>query len=133
MEQDRAACRIIAENLDATRLVGQAKVHALGVEKALAHPELLTPHFTEGPGYDIIMLDPPYADEGIWTVMARLAGWPLTAPAGVVVLEHSKRTEPPAAIGELALLKTRRHGDTCITFYRRNPEHGQDDGRRKLP
>ena len=121
MEQDRAACRIIAENLDHTRLAGRARVHALGVEKVLAHPELLTPHFTESPGYDIITLDPPYADEGIWAVMARLASWPLTAAGAVVVLEHSKRTEPPAAIGNLAMLKTRRHGDTCVTFYRREP------------
>lgn len=121
VEQDRTACRIIAENLDHTRLAGRARVHALGVEKVLAHPELLTPHFTECPGYDIMMLDPPYADEGIWAVMERLADWPLTAAGAVVVLEHSKRTEPPAAIGNLAVLKTRRHGDTCVTFYRREP------------
>jgi 16S rRNA (guanine966-N2)-methyltransferase len=118
VEQDRAACRIIAENLDHTRLAGQAKVHALAVEKVLAHPEFLTPHFTESPGYDIITLDPPYADEGIWAVMERLADWPLTATGAVVVLEHSKRTEPPVAIGDLAMLKTRRHGDTSFTLYR---------------
>jgi 16S rRNA (guanine966-N2)-methyltransferase len=121
VEQDRAACRIIAENLEHTRLAGKARVHALAVERVLAHPDLLTPHFTESLGYDIIMLDPPYADEGMWTVMARLADWPLTAAGAVVVLEHSKREAPPAIIGALALLKTRRHGDTCVTLYKRGP------------
>jgi 16S rRNA (guanine966-N2)-methyltransferase len=119
VEQDRAACRIIAENLEHTRLAGLAKVHALAVERVLAHPDLLTPHFTESLGYDIITVDPPYADEGIWAVMARLADWSLTAAGAVVVLEHSKREAPPAAIADLAMLKTRRHGDTCVTFYKR--------------
>jgi 16S rRNA (guanine966-N2)-methyltransferase len=119
VEQDRAACRIIAENLDHTRLAGKAKVHALAVERGLAHPDLLTPHFTGSPGYDIITLDPPYADVGMWAVMARLADWPLTAAGAVVILEHSKRAEPPPTIGDLTMLKTRRHGDTCVTFYKR--------------
>jgi 16S rRNA (guanine966-N2)-methyltransferase len=119
VEQDRAACRIIAENLEHTRLAGQAKVHVLTVERVLAHPDLLTPHFTESPRYDIIMLDPPYADEGVWSVVARLADWPLTAAGAVVILEHSKRAEPPPTIDNLTMLKTRRHGDTCVTFYKR--------------
>jgi 16S rRNA (guanine966-N2)-methyltransferase len=108
VEQDRAACRIITENLEHTRLAGKAKIHALAVERVLAHPDLLTPHFTESPGYDIITLDPPYADPGMWA-------------GAVVVLEHDKRAAPPAAIGDLAMLKTRRHGDTCVTFYQRQP------------
>lgn len=132
VEEDRATCRIIAENLAHTRLAGRAVVHCHTVERVLAHPEILRPrsrergeadHCTTAPEYDIILLDPPYAlseaaEGGVWTVLARLAVEGFVAPDGLVVLEHSRRAAPPEAIGGLFLVKSRRHGDTCVTIYR---------------
>lgn len=118
VESDRTACRIIAENLAITRLGVKAKVHARGVEQVLAHPETLPPHFPNGSGYDIILLDPPYAEAGVALVLERLAASPLVRLGSMVVLEHSKRAAVAGAYGDLVLLKTRRHGDTCISLFR---------------
>jgi 16S rRNA (guanine966-N2)-methyltransferase len=131
VEKDRAACRIIADNLAHTRLAGQAQVHAHSVERVVSHPDMLlrrrkqgtqapqsTPHFTASAGYDIILLDPPYGDTGVWSELAALASGPLATAGTLVVLEHSKRARPPEAVGCLALVKTRRHGDTCVSIFR---------------
>ena len=133
VEEDRATSHIIAENLTHTRLADRAAVHAHTVERVLAHPEILghreqpADHCTMDAGYDIILLDPPYAlgeaaGGGVWAVLARLAAGGFAAPRGLVVLEHSRRAAPPEAIGPLRLVKTRRHGDTCVTFYRMGDE-----------
>ena len=82
-----------------------------------------TDHCTSPTEYDIILLDPPYAlseaaEGGVWTILARLAAEGFAAADGLVVLEHSRRAAPPEAIGRLFLVKSRRHGDTCVTIYR---------------
>jgi 16S rRNA (guanine966-N2)-methyltransferase len=117
VESDRTACRTIAENLEHTRLGAKAKVHARSVEQVLAHPQTIPPHSPNGVGYDIILLDPPYDDAGTGMVLERLAASPLVRRDGVVVLEHSKRSAVAEAYGDLHLLKTRRHGDTCISMF----------------
>jgi 16S rRNA (guanine966-N2)-methyltransferase len=126
VEQDRGACRVIAENLAHTKLSGQAKVHTLTVERVLSHPETLGRHFTDSPGYDIMLLDPPYADTSVWDVIARLPRSPLWTPGATLVLEHGKRANPPADAGGLTLLKKRCHGDTCVSFYQAAAPAGAD-------
>jgi len=37
----------------------------------------------------------------------------------VFVLEHHRRAAPPETLGPLALYRTRRHGDTVVSIYRR--------------
>lgn len=137
VEEDRASCRIIAENLAHTRLGGLASVHCHTVERVLAHPEILggkgrskpdavtpvTPdHCTQAPEYDIILLDPPYAlaedpRGGLWGIIGRLADSGYAAPGGLVVLEHSRRATAPESLGRLSLVRSRRHGDTCVAIY----------------
>ncbi len=117
VEEDRTTCRIIAENLEHTRLAHQARVHNRTVAQVLAHPEMLTPHSLNGPEYDIILLDPPYADPAAPTILDRLATSPLVGKNTLLVLEHSKRTVPAETYGNLQLLKTKKHGDTCISGF----------------
>lgn len=71
-----------------------------------------------GDRFDLIFLDPPYhAGLGVPAVelVARLG---VFAPGAIVVLETHKTEDPPPAIGSLRAVKTKRHGDTKITFYR---------------
>jgi 16S rRNA (guanine966-N2)-methyltransferase len=69
--------------------------------------------------FDIVLLDPPYAEvraKGFGDLLAAIAG--LVAPAGALVLEHAAQDAPPP-IASLQLDRTRRHGDTSVTIYRR--------------
>jgi len=109
VERGYRTCETIRENLAHTDLAARAAVHALSARQV---PERL-----EGP-YTLVLADPPYNDERALEDLERVAASPLVAPGAVLVLEHSRRREVPSALGGRPLLQTRRHGDTCVSFYR---------------
>ncbi len=110
VDQSAAACRQVRRNLEATGLAAQAAVHCLPVERA---PERL-----RGP-YTLVLADPPYGDATALAALERVAASHLVeAGRTVLVLEHSARTAPPLRLGPLELVKTLRHGDSALSFYR---------------
>ena len=112
VEESRTVCAVIRENLAHTKCSDRAGVHCLAVRTALA-----SPYFTDGRQYDIIVLDPPYADPDIGTVMELLAGSSMVGDDTVVVLEHARRFAVAPEYGRLRLHKTRCHGDTCLSIF----------------
>ena len=72
----------------------------------------------EGP-FDVIFLDPPYAEESLAkTTLNRVLSGHLDAPGGIVVVEHAARHSPILPEG-LTVPTTRRVGDTAFTFAHR--------------
>jgi 16S rRNA (guanine966-N2)-methyltransferase len=112
VDDSRPACAVIKENLALTKCTTQAAVHCMAVRTALA-----SPYFTQGAPYDIILLDPPYADPGIGQTMDVLGSGSMIGAETVVVLEHAQRFAVRTEYGQLRLLKTRRHGDTCLSIF----------------
>ena len=73
--------------------------------------------------YDIIFLDPPYADPKINDTLAHIARSGLIKPGGLVVIGHSPRVSLLPSYGEgedgirLNLLRHRRHGDSSFSIF----------------
>lgn len=109
VERGQRSCQTIGENLANTGLAERATVHALSAGQAINR---LT-----GP-YTLVLADPPYNDERALEDLERVASSPVVAPGAVLVVEHSRRREAPPALGGRPLQQTRRHGDTCVSFYR---------------
>jgi 16S rRNA (guanine966-N2)-methyltransferase len=109
VERGRRSCETIRENLEHTDLAARAAVRTLSARQV---PERL-----QGP-YTLVLADPPYDDERALEDLGRVAASSLLAPGAVLVLEHSRRREAPPVLGGRPLLQTRRHGDTCVSFYR---------------
>lgn len=112
VEESRPACDVIRENLAHTKCSARARVHTRSVQTALR-----SPYFTEGLAYDIILLDPPYADPNIGRVMETIGAGGLINVGTIVVLEHTRRFVAQEQFGRLRLLKSRCHGDTCLSVY----------------
>jgi 16S rRNA (guanine966-N2)-methyltransferase len=115
VERRHALCRIIEENLARTRLGGQARVLQAAVPQVLS---------TLGGPYDVILADPPYADgEG-----AALAGWEalhlLLGPGAILVLEHSPRLAAGETAGPLRFVRSRRYGDSAVSYWQREEAGG---------
>ncbi|HEX2171236.1 MAG TPA: 16S rRNA (guanine(966)-N(2))-methyltransferase RsmD [Dehalococcoidia bacterium] len=108
VESQRAACAAIRENLSRARLADRARVICRPVDRAL--PEL-------NRRYDIILLDPPYADAQRDAILARLARSPLLTGQSLVVVEHSRHHPVIEAYPPLHLTKQRRYGDTLISIF----------------
>ncbi len=110
VDSSPAACRHVRRNLQATGLAAQARVHCLPVERAAER--------LRGP-YSLVLADPPYADPTALAALERVASSPLVQPGRTVLaFEHSSRQQPPQRLGPLTLVKTLRHGDSALSFYR---------------
>jgi len=110
VEHDRLACETIRENLRLTGFENQARVYQTTAVRAL---EALHEPYT------LVMADPPYEDKGALAVLELLTERGIAIEGQtVLVLEHSARHEPIREIGGLALVNSRRHGDSAISIYR---------------
>ena len=113
LERDGGAARVVAFNLARTHLGGErARVVRADAILWLRGPDAAT----AGP-FDIVVVDPPYADTAL-LADALAAVEPHLAPGARVVAKHFWRDLPPARVGLLASDRERRFGDTTLTFYR---------------
>ena len=67
--------------------------------------------------FDVILLDPPYDIASLDEVVA--GAETMLVPAGLVVLEHSRRRASPDAVGSLERVRLLTTGDSALSFYRR--------------
>jgi 16S rRNA (guanine966-N2)-methyltransferase len=108
VESARPAALAIRENARSLGLEDVLTLVQQPVERAL--PRL------EGP-FDVIFLDPPYADvraSGFGVVLTGAAR--LLAATGILVLEHSS-TDSPAAPAGIILNRSRKYGDTTLSLF----------------
>lgn len=108
VEQQRAASEVIRWNLAHTGLANRAAVHPMPVPAYLRRA---------GKPYDLVILDPPYADPDIPATLELLARSQLVESGSVVVLGHWPKFDSAAVAGDLRLLKRRCHGDSCFSIY----------------
>jgi len=110
VERDPAALRAMHANIETLQLAG-VEVRADLVERMLAQPSVAA--------YDVVFLDPPYADP-VDAALARLieGGW--LAEDGVACVERGHRDgEPPWPEG-IAALRSRRYGEAMLWYGRRS-------------
>lgn len=108
VDAQSAACAVIRENLAHTKLASRAEVHNSPVAAFLRR---------RGKPYDVVFVDPPYADPDMFPILEKIAASSLVGPGAVVVLGHSPQVEVPARIGQLALLRDRCHGGSCFSIF----------------
>jgi len=117
IERDAGAAAVIATNLARTHLAGaRARIVRADALVWLAGSE----GANRGP-FDIVIVDPPYAETALLTTSLEALG-PHLAPGARVVAKHFWRNPPPRAIGLLASERERRFGETMLTFFRRQED-----------
>ena len=110
VEMARPALTAIRENAEALSLADAVEVLALRVDRALTKDELGV--------FDLVLLDPPYADVKEKAFAEILAGAAKrVADGGILVLEHASDDEP--SVPGLEVDRRRRHGDTTLSLFRR--------------
>ena len=68
---------------------------------------------------DFIFLDPPYEDvREHERVLEFLDASHLVAPRGLVIVEHSRKTELPERLERLERVRLLEQGDAALSFYR---------------
>jgi 16S rRNA (guanine966-N2)-methyltransferase len=110
VEQEPRCCGIIRQNLEKTRLAAQTHIYCCSVAKALSFLDK---------EYSIILMDPPYSDSSIGSLVTQLAASRLVGTNTIVVVTHSPHLPLSSTYGPLFMTKERRHGDSCIAVYRK--------------
>jgi 16S rRNA (guanine966-N2)-methyltransferase len=117
VDQSRKATRMIRENLQGLDIDTGFKIFEADLPKAL---DICA---REAAVFDIAFLDPPYDRVDVYAdALAKFATLPILAEPGVLILEHSKRTEMPDESGTLKKVRTLLQGDSALSFYRRGVE-----------
>ena len=112
VERDARAVAALRDNVatlgvaDATRVVRDDVLRALG---ALARA---------GERFGLVFLDPPYDAEATTTTLAALADGALLTDRALVIAQHLTKRAPRDTAGVLRAFRTRRFGETTLTFFR---------------
>jgi 16S rRNA (guanine966-N2)-methyltransferase len=110
IDQSRKAARIIRENLESLEIKDGFKLLEMDLPKALA---------TLSIQFDIAFIDPPYEREDLYKAsLERFGTRPLLTADGLLIIEHSKRTELPDFSGNLKKIRSLVQGDAALAFYR---------------
>lgn len=113
VESEPKCCDIIKENLEKTKLAAQAHVYCRNALKAVSFLDK---------EYNIILLDPPYANPSTGDFITRLAASRLVGAKTTVVVTHSSRLPLHQNYAALKIVKEHRHGDSCISFFNKEAE-----------
>lgn len=111
---ERAARAVAALEANVRTLAVADRTRVLRADVARALARLAA----EGERFDVVFLDPPYDGDLAAATLAALGGGAVTAPAAVVVAQHFTKRAPAPAYGLLAASRTRRFGETTLTFFR---------------
>jgi 16S rRNA (guanine966-N2)-methyltransferase len=108
VEKNPRLCAIIRENLKNTGFTERSKVYCMSAAKAISVLDKV---------YDILLLDPPYADPTIASIVEKLSLSQLAGKDSTIVIEHSKRISLDDVLGHFQRVKNVRHGDSCVSVY----------------
>ena len=112
VERDRQAVGALEDNIGRLGLADRARVLRQDVARAL---EALA---RNGARFAVVFLDPPYASPDAAPALERIAHGDCLLPGAVVVTQHPTKAPPPADPGVLRPWKSRRFGETTLTFFR---------------
>ena len=110
VEKSASAADIIRKNLDHTKLAGKAKIikaDAFAAIKNIAEK------------FDLIFLDPPYANELAPATIEEVEKAKILADGGIIIAETDEGQDMPEHIGELELYDKRKYGRININFYKK--------------
>lgn len=113
VEQNAAAAAVVRANIAHTRYEDVSRVHQESVTTFISRAE----RDPSTKPYDLIIMDPPYADPDLAPILVRVGASPLVESETVLVIGHSPRVTLPEHAGKLTRLRERCHGDSCFSIY----------------
>lgn len=113
VDRGQEAIRIVRENLEKTGLLARAKIVRADY---LAYLAACRERF------DLIFLDPPYAEVFLESSLKRISEIDILSDGGIIITERPFGKELPAEIAGLRRARDYRYGRAAVTIYRRcNP------------
>lgn len=108
VERDRKAQAIIRENIAMTKEADKFHLLAMDAKQALSQLSGV---------FDLVLLDPPYAQQEIETIIETLCHNRLLAEDVMIVCETDKTVQLPEEIATVGIWKEKVYGISKVTVY----------------
>ncbi|MFC1905984.1 16S rRNA (guanine(966)-N(2))-methyltransferase RsmD [Chloroflexota bacterium] len=108
VEREPKFCDIIWNNLTHTKFTEQAHIYRSTVKKALSFLR---------ERYMLVLLDAPYTDKTISSMLQILADSPIVGEESTIVVEHAEQNPLESAYGCFHQIRNINHGDTIVSIY----------------
>ena len=113
VDRRKDAAQLVRDNLAVCGLADKAQVvcgDAMGYLSSLRSK------------YDLVFLDPPYADDVLERAIAHIARFDILAPRGIIVAECPVEKQLPALSAPYHIYREYRYGKIKVTVYHRDGE-----------
>lgn len=117
VERDARAFAIVKQNVAACRLEEKAELYKNDASRALQALAKRNLRF------DLVFLDPPYAQQKIVEEITVLQEQNLLADGAWIVAEHDVAITLPEVIGKCRVNRAATYGDTAVTLYEYDREY----------
>lgn len=108
VERDRRAQAVIESNIQMTKEVTRFQLLKMEARQAVERQAV---------PFDLVFLDPPYAEEEIVQMIGLLESKGLLTDDVMIVCETDKSVELPEEIGKLGIWKQKAYGISKVTVY----------------
>lgn len=110
IDASREACSVIRENLAKTRLAGRAQLVQSDYLGYLARCRET---------FDLVFLDPPYAEVFLETALKKISEIDILSDSGIIICERPVQKQLPGDVPGLLHYRDYRYGKTAVTLYRK--------------
>lgn len=110
VDQSAEAVKIIKDNLKKVRFDQSASVFQSDYLRYLS---------TTRERFDIILLDPPYAENFLENALRKISEIDILTEGGIIVCERPREKVLPATVGDLICSKDYLYGKTAVNLYTR--------------
>ena len=110
VDASREACGVIRENLAKTRLAGRAQLVQSDYLGYLARCRET---------FDLVFLDPPYAEVFLETALKKISEIDILSDSGIIICERPVQKQLPGDVPGLLHYRDYRYGKTAVTLYRK--------------
>jgi 16S rRNA (guanine966-N2)-methyltransferase len=120
IERDPRACRLIDQNAERCGVTGGYIIVRGGFDEKESRASRGSARRSPLGPFDVIFLDPPYADPVINDAMRAAMTW--LTPSGLLIVEHAAR-DPIAEPAGARLTRDLKSGDSALAFMERVGEN----------
>ena len=110
VDKDKSACDMIRENLRRTKLESQGTVVCADYLSFLATSKRV---------FDIVFLDPPYAEIFLESAIKKISEIDILSACGIIIAERPVGKELSKEFGNLWYAKEYKYGKTLIAVFRK--------------
>ncbi len=110
VDQSAEAVKVIKDNLKKVKFDQKASVFQMDYLRYLS---------TTREKFDIIFLDPPYAEKSLENALQKISEIDILSEGGIIICERPKEKVLPPQVGNLLCSKDYCYGKTAVNLYTR--------------